>query len=85
MIVDEGIEELEFWGLPPGEYGIAVYHDLNANNVMDKRFLVIPSEAYGFSNNARGPFGLGRPGFEKAKFTVPQAKPQRIVLKQPPI
>jgi len=85
VMVDESTERLEFWGLPSGDYGIAVYHDINSNNVMDKKYFVIPNEAYGFSNNARGSFGLGSPGFNKAKFAVPQIKPQRILLEQPPI
>jgi len=85
VMVDESIERLEFWGLPSGDYGIAVYHDINSNNVMDKKYLVIPNEAYGFSNNARGSIGLGTPGFDKAKFAVPQMEPQRILLEQPPI
>ncbi len=85
VMVDESTERLEFWGVPSGEYGIAVYHDVNSNNVLDMRYIVIPNEAYGFSNNARGSFGLGSPGFKKAKFAVPQLEPQRIFLNQPPI
>lgn len=85
VMVDESTERLEFWGVPSGEYGIAVYHDVNSNNVLDMKYIVIPNEAYGFSNNARGSFGLGSPGFKKAKFAVPQIKPQRILLEQPPI
>ena len=85
VMVDESTERLEFWGVPSGEYGIAVYHDVNSNNVLDMKYIVIPNEAYGFSNNARGSFGLGSPGFKKAKFAVPQLEPQRILLNQPPI
>ena len=85
VMVDASTERLEFWGVPSGEYGIAVYHDANSNNVLDMKYIVIPNEAYGFSNNARGSFGLGSPGFKKAKFAVPQIKPQRILLEQPPI
>ena len=33
VMVDESTERLEFWGLPSGDYGIAVYHDINSNNV----------------------------------------------------
>jgi len=37
----------------PGEYAVAVYHDVNANGELDKRMFGIPKEPYGFSNNFR--------------------------------
>ena len=43
--------------LEPGSYAIAAYHDANDNKKLDKSFTGIPSENYGFSNNARGTFG----------------------------
>jgi uncharacterized protein (DUF2141 family) len=43
--------------LQPGSYAVAVYHDANANGKLDTNFLGIPTEVYGFSNNARGTFG----------------------------
>lgn len=46
------------------KYAIAVYHDANNNKVLDKNFLGIPKEGYGFSNNARGWFGP--PSFDDA-------------------
>jgi uncharacterized protein (DUF2141 family) len=54
--------------VPYGDYGIAVFHDENKNGQMDKNFLGIPQEAYGFSNNMRVTFGP--PKWEKSKFTV---------------
>ena len=51
-----------------GMYGIAVFHDENKNGKMDKNFLGIPQEAYGFSNNMRVTFGP--PKWEKSKFVV---------------
>ena len=39
------------------KYAIAVYHEVNGNGKLDKNFLGIPTEGYGFSNNARGTFG----------------------------
>jgi len=55
------IEELPF-----GEYAIKLYHDENGNGKMDKNMLGIPSEDYGFSNNATGSFGPA--DYEDAKF-----------------
>jgi uncharacterized protein (DUF2141 family) len=43
---------------------IAAYHDANANEVLDRNAIGIPSERYGFSNNARGV--TGPPTFEEA-------------------
>lgn len=54
--------------LPPGEYAIAVVHDLNSNGNLDFNALSIPKEPYGFSNNAKG--FMGPPKFKKAKFRV---------------
>jgi len=54
--------------VPYGDYGIAAFHDENKNGKMDKNFLGIPLEPYGFSNNVRVNFGP--PKWEKAKFVV---------------
>ncbi|GBD88288.1 hypothetical protein BMS3Abin03_02223 [bacterium BMS3Abin03] len=52
--------------LPFGEYAIKVYHDENSNGKLDKNFLGIPTEDYGFSNNASGTFGPA--DYDDAKF-----------------
>ena len=54
--------------LEPGEYALAVIHDLNENNELDKGFMGIPQEPYGFSNDARGKFGP--PSYEESKLSV---------------
>ncbi len=38
-------------------FSIAVYHDKNSNQKLDKNFLGMPVEKYGFSNDARATFG----------------------------
>lgn len=43
--------------LPYDKYAISTYHDENENQKIDKSFLGYPVERYGFSNNAREPFG----------------------------
>lgn len=58
----------KFSDIPHGDYGIAVFHDENKNGKMDKNFLGIPQEAYGFSNNQR--VVLGPPKWDKSKFAV---------------
>jgi uncharacterized protein (DUF2141 family) len=57
-------------GLPFGEYAIKLYHDENSNNKMDRNMFGIPSEDYGFSNNASGSFGPA--DYEDAKFVLNQ-------------
>ena len=52
--------------LPYGEYAIKLFHDENGNGKMDRNMLGIPSEDYGFSNNASGSFGPA--DYEDAKF-----------------
>ncbi len=57
-----------FEDLPEGEYAVAIYHDLNRNNILDKNLLGIPEERYGFSNNARRAFSA--PSFQEAKIKL---------------
>lgn len=58
---------LQFAGLAPGQYAIKIMHDENNNGKLDRNMLGIPSEGYGFSNNA-GQFGPA--SFADAAFTV---------------
>jgi uncharacterized protein (DUF2141 family) len=64
--------------LPSGEYAISLFHDVNSNNILDKNMFGIPSEDYGFSNNAKGTFGP--PEYEAAKFNFGQNKLIKISL-----
>ena len=43
--------------IPAGNYAIGIFIDTNANEALDRNFLQIPTEQYGFSNNAKGRFG----------------------------
>ena len=65
--------------LPEGTYAIALFIDANENLKIDKNFLGIPKEQYGFSNNAMGK--LSGPSFEQAKFQVKGSAVQNIKLK----
>ncbi len=62
-------ESVEFTlrNVKPGTYAVAVFHDLNGNGRLDRNFIGLPSEPYGFSNDVgrRGP-----PNFEGALITV---------------
>lgn len=57
-----------FDNLSEGKYAIAIYHDVNKNGKLDKNYLGIPTEAYGFSNNARRTFSA--PSFEEAEINL---------------
>ena len=56
----------DFAGIAPGTYALAVIHDENLNGKLDANWLGIPSEGYGFSNDARATFGA--PSFSAASF-----------------
>jgi len=54
--------------LAPGIYAIAVYVDTNGNRQLDKNWLGIPREPFGFSKDALGL--AGPPSFQQAAFVV---------------
>jgi uncharacterized protein (DUF2141 family) len=69
-----------FAGLPPGRYGVKAFHDRDRNGKMRFNPLGMPMEPYGFSNNARAPFGP--PSWGAASFEVkPGANSQSIRLR----
>ena len=70
---------ITFNELPHGIYSIAVYHDINKNNVLDKNLLGIPTEIYGFSNNARRSFSA--PSFQEAMIILNKDMKIAIQLK----
>ena len=57
----------DFEDIPPGTYAMAVVHDENMNGKLDTNWLGLPTEGYGFSNNARAV--LSAPSFSDASFT----------------
>jgi uncharacterized protein (DUF2141 family) len=54
--------------VPPGRYGIAVLHDENENHKLDRNFLHVPKEGFGFANNPH--VGLSAPKWEDAAVNV---------------
>jgi uncharacterized protein (DUF2141 family) len=60
--------EWDLQGLPAGEYAVMFYHDENGNEHLDKNLFGIPTESFGFSNDARP--RLGPPPFEQVKFRI---------------
>jgi uncharacterized protein (DUF2141 family) len=65
--------------LPFGEYAITLFVDFNGNKKIDKNFLGIPKEPYGFSNNVIG--NMSAPTFDQAKFVISGPTSQNIKLR----
>jgi uncharacterized protein (DUF2141 family) len=55
-------------GLAPGQYAATAFHDLDSNGKLNANFMGLPTEPYGFSNDARGNFGP--PAFKDAAITL---------------
>lgn len=66
--ISNGNAVMVFHDIPPGEYAIAILHDENDDLRMNKTWLGMPAEGYGFSNNVMGMFGP--PSISKASFSV---------------
>lgn len=69
----------KFKNLPKDTYALAIYHDENKNGRLDKNLFGAPTEAYGFSNNARETFSA--PSFESAKIVLDRDKKCQIRIK----
>ena len=61
-----------------GTYAIAVVHDENGNNKMDKA-IFLPREGFGFSRNPA--IAMGPPSFKSASFAVAGDMRQSIKMK----
>ncbi|MCE2572409.1 DUF2141 domain-containing protein [Motilimonas eburnea] len=57
-----------FSDIPMGTYAIAIMHDQDQDEKLGTNFLGIPTEGYGFSNDAEANFGP--PPFAEAAFEV---------------
>jgi uncharacterized protein (DUF2141 family) len=66
-VLPTGSARIVFADLPSGEYAIAVTHDENGDGALD-RVSGVATEAYGFSNNARG--RSGPPAWSLVRFTI---------------
>lgn len=64
--------------LPNGPLALSLYQDANANGRLDMNPMGIPTEPYGFSNNAIGHYGP--PRFEQAVLTPVSGTPVKVQL-----
>lgn len=73
--------DIQISNLPPGEYAVSCFHDVNGNGKLDTNFLGIPIEPYGFSNNARPKFRA--PYWSEAVFQLSNSNQwQQITLER---
>src|SRR5690349_8748238 len=66
-----GTQSTVFTQLPPGRYAIIVIHDENDNGRLDKNGMGVPTEGYGFGNDAQG--FLSATSFEAAAIAIGDA------------
>jgi uncharacterized protein (DUF2141 family) len=57
-----------FADLPRGDYAVILFHDENGNGKLDMNFWGVPTEPYGFSNDAQG--FLGPPAIKDAMLSI---------------
>lgn len=65
---DDGKAHFSILGIRDGKYAISVVYDEDSNGELNSGFMGIPTELFGFSNNARG--FIGPPSFKKAMFEI---------------
>lgn len=68
VVPEEGVSQLTFTDLAPGEYAVVAYQDLNGNGELDRGLFGIPLEPIGFSNGAVPVFSA--PDFKDAAVSV---------------
>jgi uncharacterized protein (DUF2141 family) len=68
MPAKDGENVIAVPGVPKGTWAVLVYQDENGNGELDRNFIGIPKENYGFSRNAAGKFGP--PSFDEAAIEV---------------
>jgi uncharacterized protein (DUF2141 family) len=64
--------DITFPNAPAGTYAVSCFHDLNNNGKLDKNMLGVPTEPYGFSNQARPTFRA--PSWDEARVRVDAGK-----------
>jgi len=72
----EGKARLLFAGLAPGRYALRVFADENGNGKLDTNLMGMPTERYGFSNDAKG--NRAAPDFEAAAISL-EADMQTVI------
>lgn len=66
-------------GLPSDTYAVSLFHDENGNGKLDTGTFGIPTEKFGFSNDAQGI--MGPPAYGKCSFALTEDRTLVIHLK----
>ena len=78
-----GKQSAVFAQFPPGRYAMIVIRSAKDNGRLDENSFGVPSEGYGFGNNAQGL--LGAPSFDAAAIGVGDADARLVYAKEPSI
>jgi len=65
--------------VPAGPFAVSVFHDEDGDRELGSGAFGIPSEAYGFSADARNPFGP--PKFEEARLELAAGETKQITIR----
>lgn len=72
-----GSLEFTFRNVAPGRYAIALLHDENENGKADRAMMMMPTEGFGFSRDAK--VRMGPPKFRDAAFDVSAANVRQTI------
>jgi uncharacterized protein (DUF2141 family) len=79
VAISKNSASVTYTNLVKGNYAVAVFHDRNKDGVLNTNLFGVPTEEYGFSNNARNTFSA--PSFSAASFSVSANKSISIDIK----
>jgi outer membrane protein len=74
----DGRDFYDIRDIPPGEYALLVYYDVNNNDRIDRNFIGIPREPIGFSNGYQP---KGPPSFNRAAFVLKEGMTRHFDVK----
>ena len=76
----KGSVRIVFPDLPAGDYAVTAFHDADGDGELASNPMGMPTESYGFSNDAHG--FMGPPSFKAAAVTIGEGDaPVRIAVK----
>ncbi len=79
VAADGAVVALTLRAPAPGRYAIRLFHDVDGDGALDANLVGIPTEPFGFSNDA--PASFGPPSFAAAAFEIgPGGASQTIAL-----
>jgi len=77
---EKGTQMLKIPDLPPGNYAVALIHDVNQNHKLEKNWIGQPKEQWGLSNNPHAT--IKAPPMSKALFELRTDKEIHIILQK---